>query len=492
MKTIRKMMALMIAVVMCMSMMSMVAFADNPTSGTITVDPNYENQTYTLYKLFDAHITWNDNGTVRAITYTLPEGKENLGDGTAWFHINDNGFVEANDRLDTDWAKDAAAIAWAESFGTQVGDSIKANSDNDANVKWENLDWGYYFVKTTLGSFIGIDSTQPNATIQDKNEKPSIDKEITGVNSNNEGTSNFGAGNDGNDASNDINEKATAQVGDTISYKLTVAVKPGAKNYVITDTLTNLKLDATTLKVDDVLYSSSTKVDNATSGATTTADSSFQITLKQSWLDTVEEATTVTITYDAVLQDSAVIGENGNPNDVTLTWGDNPTDNKDEDKANVYSAQLNLLKTDGNSAALKGATFVLKNKAGKYYKVVDGAVTWVDSVDAADTRVTNASGKFDTPFSMLGNGTYTFQETVTPDGFNKIDDKDPSLTVKISASDYTDANLKQDPATTVVNNAGTELPSTGGIGTTIFYIVGAILVLGAGILLVTRRRMNAQ
>jgi len=74
--------------------------------------------------------------------------------------------------------------------------------------------------------------------------------------------------------------------------------------------------------------------------------------------------------------------------------------------------------------------------------------------------------------------------------FNKIDDEDPSLTVKISASDYTDANLKQDPATTVVNNAGTELPSTGGMGTTIFYVIGGILVLAAAIILISRKRVQ--
>ena len=268
-------------------------------------------------------------------------------------------------------------------------------------------------------------------------------------------------------------------------------VKPGAKNYIISDTLTNLNLVASSFKINGKTLAEDAALTTpiaATGSSVTDKATSFSITLNQAWLNTVDTATTVTITYDAILQSTAEIGETGNPNDVKLTWGDNPDDNYDEDEAKVYSAQLNILKTDNDNKALAGATFVLKNKAGKYYKMDNGEVTWVDSAEAADSKTTNAEGKFDTPFSGLGNGTYTFQETVTPDGFNKIPDNDPSLTVNIADDDYTNTNLKKDEATTIINNKGSVLPSTGGIGTTIFYIAGAVLVLGAAAIIIARRK----
>ena len=89
-------------------------------------------------------------------------------------------------------------------------------------------------------------------------------------------------------------------------------------------------------------------------------------------------------------------------------------------------------------------------------------------------------------FTGLKDGTYTLVESTTPDGYNTAAD----YTFTIAGNNYTQTNLEQ--STTVVNESGTELPSTGGIGTTIFYILGAILVIGAGVVLVTRRRMNVQ
>ena len=100
--------------------------------------------------------------------------------------------------------------------------------------------------------------------------------------------------------------------------------------------------------------------------------------------------------------------------------------------------------------------------------------------------MTGEDGKLLTKFEGLANGTYTLVESTVPDGYNKLAD----TTVTIADSDVTLTNLSQ--AITVVNKAGSELPSTGGIGTTIFYVIGAILVLGAGVLLVTRRRMNVN
>jgi len=505
----RKLFALLLAVVMIFAL-SVTAFATEggepapegggtegetpvaaPTSGSITVNPNYDKQTYTLYKLFDAHITFDAEGKQQAITYTLPEGKT-LGEDNKWFELNENGFVVAKEGLAEDWAKDPEAIAWAKSFGTQVQEPIKADSDNDAKVKWDGLDFGYYFVTTTLGSFIGVDTNNPDATIKDKNEKPSIDKEITGVNGEGKGNV-FDASEDGEktDVGEGKNEQAIAQIGDTVSYKLTIKVKPGAKNYVITDTMTNLALVASSVKVDGELYSASTKVDNTTEGATVITDGAdnFKITLSQAWLDKVTEETEIVITYDAILTKDAYVADEANPNTGKLTWGDNPDDNYSEDQSKVWTAKVNVEKkiNDENGEPLSGAGFVLKNSENKYYKLGDdGLVTWVDKEDDATVLTTNAEGKLDTEFKGLANGTYTLIEKVVPAGYNKLED----TTIEIKDSDVTKDNLAQ--TKTVINKAGTELPSTGGIGTTLFYVAGGILVVAALVLLVARKRMSAE
>ena len=133
MKRLSKAIVLLLSAIMVLAMSTSVFAADPPTSGSITVNPNFKGQTYTLKKLFDAQITFNEDGTQRAITYTLPAGKSL--EGNQWFELNENGFVVPKTGVTDDWAKDPAAIDWAESFGTAVEgcDPITADSDNDGD-----------------------------------------------------------------------------------------------------------------------------------------------------------------------------------------------------------------------------------------------------------------------------------------------------------------------------------------------------------------------
>lgn len=490
----KKIFAFMLTLVMMLSLSGIVnagKVSAEITTGSVTVRPNFKNQTYTLYKLFDAHITFKNNGKVAAITYTLPAGKSELGAGTKWFKINDNGFVEVKDNSVTiDWAKNREAIEWAKSFGTQIGNSIKAASDNDESVKWENLEFGYYFVDSTLGSFIGINSNTPDATIQDKNAAPTIDKEITGVKDKDENASGsvFDATEtaEKTDVGSGANEQAIAQIGDTVSYKLTITVKPGAENYVITDTMTNLDLISDTIKVDDVAYNASEKVDNATDATVVSDDDdTFKITLAQAWLDNVKTDTEVVITYDAKLKASANVATEANPNTVKLTWGDKQADNYSEDQSKVWTAEVDvdkrIAKEDGEP--LEGAGFKLKNGSGLFYNLDDNRnVTW----DANGKEImTDATGKLTEKFKGLANGTYTLVESTVPAGYNKLGD----TAVTIADKDASDTNLSQTKV--VINNTGSTLPSTGGIGTTIFYVLGGILMAAAVVLLITKKKMSA-
>ena len=125
---------------------------------------------------------------------------------------------------------------------------------------------------------------------------------------------------------------------------------------------------------------------------------------------------------------------------------------------------------------------MIANSDGKYYKIANNVVTWEDSIDDATEFTSTATGALSGDFTGLVDGTYTLIEKTVPDGYNKAADS----TFTIAAGDYTADNLEQE--STVVNEAGTVLPSTGGIGTTLFYVIGSILVLGAGVVLVAKKR----
>ena len=481
MKKTKKLWAFLLAMIMVLAMGMTIMAAD---LGSITVSPANEGQTYTLYKLFDAEITLDDSGDLLAINYKLPNGKADLGDGTDWFEIQ-NGFVVAKEGLTSDWAKNPAAIAWAKSFGTKVQDSITATKEN--LVSWGGLEYGYYYVDSTLGSFIGVDSAAPNATIQDKNNPPTIDKKITGV----------GRGNDIEDAAwpsegKDEKEFALAEIGDTIDYEVTVVAKPGAENYVVTDTLSEGLTPPTSAEVE--VKVGDTTLDDSLVNVTVTGQV-IKIAFAKEYLDTIKIDTTIVITYSAILNDNAENGTAGNANDVVLTWGHDPSVNTAKDDTVVFTVDVNVFKYYKGEAEseipLEGAEFALQNAEGKYYKYDStNGVTWVDSVNDATRYMTGSDGKLVNVFKGLKDGTYTLVETVVPAGFNKTADESFKITSGTGDS-YEVGNLETRNIK-VLNNKGVELPSTGGIGTTMFYVIGGALVLVAVVLLVTRKRMSAE
>lgn len=214
-----------------------------------------------------------------------------------------------------------------------------------------------------------------------------------------------------------------------------------------------------------------------------------------------KETVKVVVEYTCTLDTDAVIGGTGNINKVNLTYNANPDgdeDTKTKDKeVTVYTFQLEGTKVDGidNSIKLKGAEFKLRNADDLYYKKdADGNVSWV-AVDAADV-VTSAENTGLFEFTGLDAGTYTLVEVTPPAGYNTI----PETTVVIEATydnDKLDTLSQGDPVTgkvsvEVENNKGATLPETGGMGTTLFYVVGAALVVGAGIVLVSKKRMSTK
>ena len=502
MKKMKKFFALLIAMVMVLGMSTMVFAASD---GSIEVTSTHKNQEYELYQLFDATTIAGrtDGGT--GISYKLMEGKtdfkvtvgDTVLDGATWFKLDEGGNVVIKD------ASAAASItednadfaAWAKAYGVKTGNTITP-TDDGGEVKWSALPEGYYFITTTTGSLVTIDSIKPNETVRDKNPDTSVDKSITGVP-------------DGSVL--DTKNEALAQIGKVVSYESRIPISRGAYNYSFTDTMSaGLTLDPTSVKVYVVetgaaVAPGATDVNSAcgtvnAANQTDETKADITITFSDSWLKTNWEKDIV-IQYSATVNKDAVVADAGNPNTAKISYGneDNPLTN--EETVKVYTAKISVVKQDGDNEPLAGAGFKLKNSEGKYYKLVDGIVTWVTESEAVeadpDTGIEAQDAvvgdeHFSDPegnvpaFTGLANGTYTLVESTVPAGYNQAADE----TITIAEKDVTAGNLSQ--SRTVINQSGTELPSTGGIGTTIFYIIGAILVIGAGVVLVTRRRMNVQ
>ncbi|MCI6841280.1 MAG: LPXTG cell wall anchor domain-containing protein, partial [Clostridiales bacterium] len=209
----------------------------------------------------------------------------------------------------------------------------------------------------------------------------------------------------------------------------------------------------------------------------------------------------IVISYTATVNEKAVIGSAGNPNESKIEYGESgKTTTTPPSKTTTYTWSFDVLKYGNNdeSKVLKDAQFVLLNNGKtKVATIVNGKLTgWVDVPTAGEDRTitwpantvltTGADGKI--AIAGLDSDTYYLREVEAPAGYNKLaEDKE----VKIAPTAGENNTLSLAPLTVKVNNqSGAELPSTGGIGTTIFYIVGAVLVLGASVLLVTKRRMN--
>ena len=454
MKKMKKIFALLIAMVMVLGMSTSV-FAQTSTvgsgDGSITITNAAQGKDYSIYKLFDATVS------EAGISYKVPAGKT-IADDNKWFSVDTAGNVLAKEGADisTDDFK-----TWAKGFGTQVGTTVTAT---DNKVVFDKIPYGYYFIESSLGTLITVDSTAPNAEVIDKNEtEPVIPEEFKTA------------------------SDQTAQLGDDVDF----TVEFTATNYVTKDKETTqitsytIEDDPTALaiKEDTIKVTIDGEDKTSDSNVSISVDANGKMTVVLTWADengktiydySVPVKVEYTATVTKVGADAA-----GIKNGATIKYNDTTVPTEVE----VETYQITLKKVDDKKAALDGAEFEIRRNGqdGNALALVDlGDGTYRIATAEDETTTTVIKAGTAVIKGLDGADKYYLKETKAPEGYNILTEQ----------KEVTMANANQEVE--VENQAGAELPATGGIGTTIFYIIGAILVIGAGVVLVTRRRMNVQ
>lgn len=476
MKTSRRLAGLFLAIVMMFTLAVSVSAIDG---GSITIDNAVKDQTYTIYEILYLESYNKDSG---AYSYKAKADWNVFINGAdiknVYVNVDDQGYVTWKDNADP-----AAFAKLAQKYATdhRIVNQGSMKAEN-ATVTFTNLELGYYLVDTTLGTLCSLDTTTPSVTIKEKNAEPTNVKTVE-----EDSTGNYGSTND-------------ADIGQTVNFKSTIAAQAGSENYVFHDKmsagLTYTGVTGVTLNGENV--------DKASYTVKTTEfsdDCTFEVIFTQAFCNTLKANDEIVISYTATVNEKAVIGSTGNPNESKIEYGESgKTTTTPPSETTTCTWSFDVLKYGNNdeSKVLKDAQFVLLNNGKtKVATIVNGKLTgWVDVPTAGEDRTitwpantvltTGADGKI--AIAGLDSDTYYLREVEAPAGYNKLaEDKE----VKIAPTAGENNTLSLAPLTVKVNNqSGAELPSTGGIGTTIFYIAGAVLVLGASVLLVTKRRMN--
>lgn len=552
MKRIKRLAAVMMAAIMALAM-SITAFAtEAPGASASPVTHIYE-----IYQIFTgdyaggvlSNIKWGANGTGTVgnkVDTTILDELENVKDATS----------------------DTAKLEIINKYANLTTTPVRTGSE----TTYTGLTPGYYLVKDQNGSLSGEENeaytlyvvrvVEDTLTFTPKSDVPKTDKKIV----------------EGNDKVS-TNE---ASIGDEVNYEITGTMPSNIADYktyyyMFTDTLSkgltykenSIKVTVNGVDVTKYFYKGVGEYDETT-GTTIEVgilDLKALSLLTDPAVGEITKDTKVVLTYTATLNENAVIAGDGNPNDVKLSYSNDPNNSGDGSttppenpnkpvpehptgetpKVEVvtYTTELTILKTDEDNKFLPGVEFTLTGNGvnivlvteetfteaadGTYWKLKDGTYTTTaptvaddetnntadyDSVDTKYTKTTSVvakgNGQTETKvvgtvqadgtvtFKGLGAGEYTITETKTLPGYNTIDPITFTLTFDVETKTFASNNDKVTVGTdnmldtSIVNQKGSLLPSTGGIGTTIFYIVGAILVIGAGVILVAKKRMGRE
>lgn len=483
MKHARKLASCLLALILVFAL-SANAFAAQEgtlTGGSITINDAVPGINYRIYQLLYLE---SYNATSGAYAYKANSAWETwLKTQTTYLSFDAQGYVTWVDGADpAAFARLAQAQAKTMSADASAVAPAAAEGKTYSSVSFTGLKLGYYLVDTTLGTLCSLDTTNPSATMTEKNEVPvnvkTVEEDSTGT---------YGSRND-------------ADIGQTVNFQSTITAQPGAENYVFHDTmaqgLTYTGVTGITLNGTKVDASSYSVVSTGLSDGCT-----FEVHFTQSFCDTLSANDKIVVSYTATLNKDAVIAGNGNDNLSYISYGDE-TDTKSTPPSHTktYTWDVDILKftmQDNEEVPLAGAVFTLSKssdganpialiaKGNNVYRVATAGETGTQTEVTTDN-----TGKF--TIEGLDSDTYYLTETKQPDGYTKLAGPVTIVIGNNGAVNATDTITQGVDVVKIENKAGTLLPSTGGMGTTVFYVFGALLAIGAMVMLVSKKRIAGR
>lgn len=431
--------------------------------GTITINKAIVNESYNIYKVLDLETYDKVNNHY---IYRAASGWETFLDGATDYleARNENGdkYYVWKDGVDKSMAKEFAEKAYKYAKDNNITPTMTKKATS-TSVVFDNLDLGYYLVDSSVGALLHLTTTNPTATVNEKNTlNPNVDKNVL-----ENSTGEYGKEND------DI-------IGSTINYKSTITTGAGYGSYVLYDKMdTGLTFNSNSVIVkigDDVVDVNNYEVKTNVTGYTFVVEFNNEFILKQ------PKNTNIDVYYTATLNKDATIEGDGNINETFLKYGNNiETDKK---KTITYTYAFEIIKTNKEGVELTGAEFKLLDKNGNEIKVVlkDEVSNTYRVATGNEIGVNIKAGK--ATIEGLDKDSYKLKEVVSPEGYNKL-----TSPVEFSVNGKTNVTIIERTQVNVINYTGSELPETGGIGTKLFITSGLSLVLICGLVLVTKLRL---
>lgn len=473
----------------------------NDNSGEITISNVKAGQTYKIYQVL---VLESYDTEKEAYTYKVnPAWTQFLTTGEGKDYVN----VETGTNIVT-WKEGAdvkafseKALVYAKTITATASQTVPTEpAEPTSPVKFTNLNLGYYLVDSTLGALCNLTTTNPTASIEEKNGIPTVDKEVK------------------EDSTNTFGSTNKDQIGSTVYFKTTINAQNGAENYKLYDKMdAGLTLNESSIEIvlertiegetseENTVQKITLEKDKDYTVSTTETGYTFVIDFAKDFEDTLVAEDKIVVSYNAILNENAVVGGTGNKNETHLVYGDNNKSNYDETR--TYTFSFDLIKVNNKNEELSGAEFDLYDAATggnkiNLVKTEDNTYRVATSEEASAEGFVSAkvvAGSV-TIKGLDDDASYYLEETMAPNGYNKLTSRvevkltanivtDNTSSVAVSGEESTSVEYSQDKVS-IINITGALLPTTGGMGTVLFVTIGLILVLGFGVLLVTKLRIS--